>query len=513
MLIDLKSEKFHIFIIVLLATLVRLYNFPYFPSFTDEVREALVAYNFYSFSDFPLTSFSKYIGPLHAYFMAMFMWIFGLNIWIPRIISLLFDIAFIYVAFVFGKKWLNSKIGLLTALFAAFSPILILINSKIGWATCISPIFGLLTLIFLKNFQEKPSIKNALWIGVFCGILLNLHPIMLFFILPILIYFSFLVFKEPVHLIKFKYLMGTVLAILLLTLPLIIANLVNPNASVEGAIAQGHIANEKLDLDPTDYFRDLDRLIAQEEHSINRSVIFEGQLVPEYEYEPIYYVTSIFAIPFVVFLIGALLILINRNFKVLPLFAVMISVIVLTPFVNSSYFEGLTVRYFSVLLPLFDIVSAYALYILFNFSKNIAWRALVVVLGFTVIVGIPTYNLQEFYEDNRGDLMIGKGLNNDVHTLRSEAINGGQVYFVENKNRDSNTNYAIAEYIIKFGGVKNFNPINTLDGYEFADIDLIVLPSDLEEEREENTEPLLNYIDTNNLTMVYQGSAISIFKR
>lgn len=165
--------------VLLLAAFMRLYRISEYMTFLgDEGRDVLVAYNILHGKLTLLGPTASvggfFLGPIYYYFMAPFLYLFNYDPAGPAVMVALFGIATVYLVYVMGKEFFNEKVGLLSALLYAISP-LVIAYSRSSWNPNLMPFFTSLTLfvVFKTVTQEK---KKFFWVaGFFLGILMQLH--------------------------------------------------------------------------------------------------------------------------------------------------------------------------------------------------------------------------------------------------------------------------------------------------------------------------------------------------
>src|SRR3990167_9776130 len=128
-----RLMKFKLLLIIILASLLRIWNLNNFPvGFNAD--EAAIGYNAYSLlqtgkdeygSSFPLSfkSFGDYKPGLYFYFVMPFVAILGLNEWAVRIPSALFGIGTVILIYFLAKEiFKNRWVGIFSSLLLAISP-------------------------------------------------------------------------------------------------------------------------------------------------------------------------------------------------------------------------------------------------------------------------------------------------------------------------------------------------------------------------------------------------------
>ena len=111
----------------------------------------------------------SFIPPGHPLFLAAIYTLFGYNPQIACIFQAFISSLMCIVIYYIGKTVLNKKIGVISALIAAFYPIFIMYSSFLMTETLF--IFLLcLSIFYLLKVQEEPSVKNLLITGLLLGL-------------------------------------------------------------------------------------------------------------------------------------------------------------------------------------------------------------------------------------------------------------------------------------------------------------------------------------------------------
>ncbi|MBI3576731.1 glycosyltransferase family 39 protein [Candidatus Gottesmanbacteria bacterium] len=187
---------FFLFLILLLACVLRLYNFPYRYSLgVETVRDAVIGIEGARELQMPLTgSFSSLgpftFGPLYAYQLIIATLIFR-SLYAPWIYLTLISILYVVVIYKIGTLLEGPALGLLVATFAAVSPAQIISATHLT-SHNVTNIFTVLAIyIFLKILKEKTSSWWNFLLGLVIGTGMNLHYQMAgLLVLPLLIFVS-----------------------------------------------------------------------------------------------------------------------------------------------------------------------------------------------------------------------------------------------------------------------------------------------------------------------------------
>ena len=150
----LRSSRFWLIVILILAALIRFYRLPEYMQFLgDEGRDVLIVKRMIVDHKFTLLGPTMsvagfYVGPIYYYFMIPFLWAFQLNPVGPAVMAVLFGVATVWAIYYFCRLYLNPKVGLIAALLLAFSPKAVNI-SQFSWNPNPIPFFTLLVFILL----------------------------------------------------------------------------------------------------------------------------------------------------------------------------------------------------------------------------------------------------------------------------------------------------------------------------------------------------------------------------
>jgi 4-amino-4-deoxy-L-arabinose transferase-like glycosyltransferase len=184
----------------------------------DEGRDVLVVYNILHGHLTLLGPTSSvggfFLGPIYYYFMAPFLWLFNYNPVGPAVMVALFGIATVWLVYIVGKDFFNTKVGLMAALVYALSP-LVIVYSRSSWNPNLLPFFSLLTLYCLYKALGKNSLKLFFASGILFGIAMQLHYLSLFLGVIMIIYALLSVIYKEKSLKVFTKLFKDYLAILL----------------------------------------------------------------------------------------------------------------------------------------------------------------------------------------------------------------------------------------------------------------------------------------------------------
>jgi 4-amino-4-deoxy-L-arabinose transferase-like glycosyltransferase len=173
-----------IILILLIAAFCRFYRLPEYMEFLgDQGRDVVIVRDFLKNGNFffigPQTSIGNmYLGPYYYYLIAPALLLVGFSPIGPAAFVALLGVLTVFLLYKIATKWFNLKVGLISALLFALSPVVIKYSS-FSWNPNIMPLFSLLFIYFLV---EKRYLLASLAF-IFC---LNSHYLALLLIFPAL---------------------------------------------------------------------------------------------------------------------------------------------------------------------------------------------------------------------------------------------------------------------------------------------------------------------------------------
>jgi 4-amino-4-deoxy-L-arabinose transferase-like glycosyltransferase len=173
-------------VLALAALLLRLPGFMLMPVFTDEVDELYRAHLITRGELFPLVSASSYIGSLANYIMAAALAVSSSNIASTRLVNLLAGVLTVVLTYALGRFWDGRLVGLIAGALLATSGEHILVNSRVAWSHCMTPLFstGAMLALGLALRRSTPSHEvqdrtAGRWLalsGLLGGLAFQTHP-------------------------------------------------------------------------------------------------------------------------------------------------------------------------------------------------------------------------------------------------------------------------------------------------------------------------------------------------
>jgi 4-amino-4-deoxy-L-arabinose transferase-like glycosyltransferase len=127
--------------ILVLGAALRLPNLQNIPKLTDEMRDAIFSLPIYRGESLPLANFSAYDGALFNYLLAVLFWLVGPELQAPRLMMLVLGIAGLPLAYLMARERYGRSAALLAAALLALNPVHVLVNSRVAWGNCLTPLF------------------------------------------------------------------------------------------------------------------------------------------------------------------------------------------------------------------------------------------------------------------------------------------------------------------------------------------------------------------------------------
>ncbi len=219
--------------IVITFLLTRLYMLSSIP-FGVHIDEASVGYNAYSIAKYGV---DRYLNPypiyflnfgngqsaMYTYFAALLIKIFGYNLFILRIPSVVFGFITLTFGYLLGKELINKKFGLLVAFLITICPYFILASRFALDCNLMLGMFSASSYSLLKAIKEE---KNSKYIisGLLFGLTLYSYALS-YIILPVclLLVLLYLLYTKKINI---KQIICFVIPLVLLAIPLILSVLV-----------------------------------------------------------------------------------------------------------------------------------------------------------------------------------------------------------------------------------------------------------------------------------------------
>jgi hypothetical protein len=171
------------------ALAVRLPYLMQIPRLGDEVFEALQAWEIAYGGARPLIGVNALYGPLFAYGLALCFRLLGASPVLPRALATAAATATVGLTYLFARQRLGRRwSAALAAGLVATTPTHILVNSHLGYANSITPLFTTALLIVLVAAVQRRSGPLLVLAGFLGGLSLQTHVSVLPFLLALLMW-------------------------------------------------------------------------------------------------------------------------------------------------------------------------------------------------------------------------------------------------------------------------------------------------------------------------------------
>lgn len=192
----IRTIASYVFLLIILAlgAYLRLHEISKYMTFLgDEGRDVLVVMHMIVNGKWTLLGPTAsvggfFMGPIYYYFMLPFLWAWHLNPVGPAIMVAFFGIATIFLVFLCGKTFFDTRTGLYAAALYALSP-MVIAYSRSSWNPNVVPFFSTLLIYFLWMFHRDKKPVFLFLAGVSLGIALQLHYAVLFLCAMVIVWF------------------------------------------------------------------------------------------------------------------------------------------------------------------------------------------------------------------------------------------------------------------------------------------------------------------------------------
>ncbi len=218
--INKKTIQFDFVFVTILffATILRFYHLSFQDIWLDEIHTLKESDPGISFSEsYQAIMFRE--GIPHFYFLIVrfFLELFGNSIFIARSVSAISGLLSVYFIYKLGKEIFNKNAGYIAAILLTVNLFHIEYSQDARSYTMLA-LFTIITFYRLILFLKNINLKNAIYLGLFCGLITNCHPIGLlnvgaiYFLLFLAIFF---IKSKPerVTFVKFSFISGIVFLI------------------------------------------------------------------------------------------------------------------------------------------------------------------------------------------------------------------------------------------------------------------------------------------------------------
>lgn len=170
-------ENKWLFLILAIASFLRIYHLDYQGAWLDEIHTLKEADPNLSLKELhELVMWRE--GIPHFYFILIrcFGIIFTHSLFSIRLFSAVSGILGVYSFYLLGKEMKDSRFGLVVSFLLAIQPFHIEYSQE-GRSYSLLVLFVIISFYRLVLYLKKPNFKNAVFLGIFLGLITNAHPI------------------------------------------------------------------------------------------------------------------------------------------------------------------------------------------------------------------------------------------------------------------------------------------------------------------------------------------------
>lgn len=212
-----RAVKFNYILLGILglSIVLRLYHLGFQGAWVDELYTLKQGDPDLSFKELhDINMFRDGIPHLYFLIVKFFGIIFGHTLYSIRLVSVVFGVLGVYGMYLLGKAVANKNTGYIAALLLAVHPFHIEYSQE-GRSYSLLAFFVIMAVYRLVLFLKKVNLKNALYLGLFTGLITNAQPIGIISVLGVFftvgICFFFLKSnKERIVFLKYSFLSGIV---------------------------------------------------------------------------------------------------------------------------------------------------------------------------------------------------------------------------------------------------------------------------------------------------------------
>lgn len=188
------KENYLLLLILVVATILRLYHINYQSVWLDEIHTLIEADPIYNWSEFYNSLLmSDPHPPLYFALVKVLFGFFGHTAAVVRVFSALIGIVGVYSIYLLGKEIKNKRVGLISAALLAVNYFHIYYSQEARMYAMLF-LFTVISFYRLVVLVKKQTLINAIWFGMATGLLVQSH-FFAFFVLAaqvfILLYFLF----------------------------------------------------------------------------------------------------------------------------------------------------------------------------------------------------------------------------------------------------------------------------------------------------------------------------------
>ena len=215
------KNNYWLIAILALGSVLRFYHLDFQSPWLDEIHtlnEANPKTPISSLYDSILGS--EQMPPLYFFIIYLLFKIFGYTIYVARFFSAIVGLLSIYYLYALGKELIGKKVGLVAAFLLSIN-FFHIYHSQDARPYSLLLLFSIISFFWLLKLLKTPTFKNAIYYGLFVGLMISTHFFGLFvafshFIIAVL----FLLYpKFKVDFARLKYFIISALIAIILFIP------------------------------------------------------------------------------------------------------------------------------------------------------------------------------------------------------------------------------------------------------------------------------------------------------
>ncbi|MHB1505746.1 MAG: ArnT family glycosyltransferase [Sulfobacillus sp.] len=173
--------------VVLVAIVFRLWDLYQVPSFQVELEEVYISYQIAFLHLRPLTDVAHDIGAFYNYLVAGLFWVFGMSLYIPRLVSLAFGVAVVVVTMAIGRRLGGWGVGLASGLLFALCGAAVFV-SHMAFSNSVTPFAVALAGYLTYRAEDRRWL--LVWAGLVWGVALQTDSSVMDMLLPLVAYLA-----------------------------------------------------------------------------------------------------------------------------------------------------------------------------------------------------------------------------------------------------------------------------------------------------------------------------------
>lgn len=166
------TSNYIIVLILILASAMRLYHLEYQSVWLDEIASITEANPAVKWADLEITIVTSDPHPQLYYILLKCSFLFfGYTIFVARLLSAIIGVLGVFSIYLLGKEVMNKKVGLISAFLLAINAFHLYYSQEVRMYSLLL-LLTVLSFYRLMIFLKNATYKNAVWYGVFTGLML-----------------------------------------------------------------------------------------------------------------------------------------------------------------------------------------------------------------------------------------------------------------------------------------------------------------------------------------------------